>query len=150
MIPHTKRRMKNRIKKGRQHSVVGLMLLALSMTTSQALASPASDALLGNYSAAGGKDYSTSRGEALWKQEVTDHQGNKMACTRCHGTDLSQAGEHVKTHKAIKPMAASANAERYTDLKKIEKWFKRNCKDTWGRECTAQEKGDILVYLLAQ
>lgn len=150
MIPHTKRLMKNRIKKGRQHSVVGLMLLALSMTTSQALASPASDALLGNYSAAGGKDYSASRGEALWKQEVTDKQGNKMACTRCHGTDLSQAGEHVKTHKAIKPMAASANAERYTDLKKIEKWFKRNCKDTWGRECTAQEKGDILVYLLAQ
>lgn len=128
----------------------GLMLLTLSTPSTQAMASPASDTLLGTYTAAGGKDYSASRGETLWKQEVTDSKGNKMACTRCHGTDLSQAGEHVKTHKAIKPMAASANAERYTDLKKIEKWFKRNCKDTWGRECTAQEKGDILVYLLAQ
>jgi len=47
-------------------------------------------------------------------------------------------------------MSARVNAERYTDEKKIEKWFKRNCKDTWGRECTAQEKGDFLTFLLAQ
>lgn len=150
MITHTKSITKIRTKIGQKKSTVGLMLLALNMAAPSALASPASDALLGTYTTAGGKDYSASRGETLWKQEITDSKGNKMACTRCHGTDLSQAGEHVKTHKAIKPMAASANSERYTDLKKIEKWFKRNCKDTWGRECTAQEKGDILVYLLAQ
>jgi hypothetical protein len=44
-------------------------------------------------------------------------------------------------------MAPSVDAERYTDLGKMEKWFKRNCKWTWGRECTPQEKGDLLEYL---
>lgn len=128
-----------------------LMVITLCVSgASIALATPASDTLLGTYQTAGGKDFSATRGETLWKQEVTDDKGNKMSCTSCHGNQLSQAGEHVKTKKPIKPMAASANAERYTDQKKIEKWFKRNCKDTWGRECTAQEKGDILVYLLAQ
>ena len=34
--------------------------------------------------------------------------------------------------------------------KKIEKWFKRNCKEAWGRECTAQEKADFLTYLITQ
>ncbi|MEA3244387.1 MAG: DUF1924 domain-containing protein, partial [Pseudomonadota bacterium] len=33
------------------------------------------------------------------------------------------------------------------DGKKIEKWFKRNCKWTLGRECTAQEKADFLAYI---
>ncbi|MFK5970948.1 MAG: DUF1924 domain-containing protein [Candidatus Marithrix sp.] len=29
----------------------------------------------------------------------------------------------------------------------IRKWFKRNCKWTLGRECNAQEKGDILKFI---
>lgn len=47
-------------------------------------------------------------------------------------------------------MAASVNPKRYTKMKKINKWFKRNCKWTLGRECTNQEKGDILKYLSQQ
>jgi len=50
----------------------------------------------------------------------------------------------------IDPMALSVNPERYTDPDKIEKWFLRNCKWTLGRECTAQEKGDVLTYLGSQ
>lgn len=44
-------------------------------------------------------------------------------------------------------MAPSANPERLTDVRKIEKWFKRNCKWTLGRECSAQEKTDLLLYI---
>ena len=33
-------------------------------------------------------------------------------------------------------------------MKKVAKWFKRNCNDVLDRECTAQEKGDVLSYLL--
>ncbi|TBR21868.1 MAG: DUF1924 domain-containing protein, partial [Candidatus Nitrosotenuis sp.] len=33
------------------------------------------------------------------------------------------------------------------DPKFVEKWFKRNCKETLERECTPQEKGDFLAYL---
>lgn len=141
--------MKNRMKQGLRIKQALLSLL-VSILPLAANATPASDALLKTYASAGGKDFSATQGATLWKQEIPDSKGNKMACTRCHGLDLTQNGEHKKTHKAIKPMATSANAHRYTDIKKIEKWFKRNCKDTWGRECTAQEKGDLLVYLLAQ
>jgi hypothetical protein len=45
-------------------------------------------------------------------------------------------------------MAASASPKRYSDPAEVEKWFKRNCGDVLGRECTATEKGDVLVYLL--
>ena len=44
-------------------------------------------------------------------------------------------------------MAPSVASGRYTDPGKVEKWFGRNCLWTWGRECTAQEKGDLLEYL---
>ena len=44
-------------------------------------------------------------------------------------------------------MAPSVNAARLSSRKQIEKWFKRNCKWTLGRECSAQEKGDLLAYL---
>ena len=47
-------------------------------------------------------------------------------------------------------MAASANPKRFTDAIEVEKWFKRNCGDVLGRECTAIEKGDVLAYLLSK
>jgi hypothetical protein len=45
-------------------------------------------------------------------------------------------------------MAPAANAERFTDTAKVEKWFKRNCNDVLDRACTPQEKGDVITYLL--
>ena len=58
-------------------------------------------------------------------------------------------GKHIVTHKEIKPMAPAANSERFTNAWKVKKWFKRNCKDVVNRKCTAQEKGDVLTYLLS-
>ena len=58
-------------------------------------------------------------------------------------------GKHSETGKKIDPMAPSANAERFTDPKKVAKWFKRNCNDVLDRACTPQEQGDVLSYLLA-
>ena len=46
-------------------------------------------------------------------------------------------------------MAPAANPERFSETKKVEKWFKRNCNDVLDRECTAQEKGDVMSYLMA-
>ncbi|HHO68464.1 MAG TPA: DUF1924 domain-containing protein [Gammaproteobacteria bacterium] len=67
-------------------------------------------------------------------------------CSQCHGDGLRRAGRHQRTRKPIDPMAPSVNPKRFTDLKKVEKWFRRNCKWTWGRECNAQEKADILQW----
>lgn len=69
------------------------------------------------------------------------------ACTSCHTEKPAQAGRHVVTDKAIKPLAPAANADRFTDPGKTEKWFGRNCKEVVGRECTAAEKADFIAFL---
>ena len=110
------------------------------------------DDLLNSYQAAGAKDFSAGRGDDLWHQSYADPEqtGKTRSCASCHGKDLRSKGKHVRTGKVIDPMARSTNAERLTDAKKIEKWFKRNCKWTIDRECTAQEKGDVLLFLRSQ
>ena len=55
----------------------------------------------------------------------------------------------TRAHKSIEPLAPVANRERLTDPAKVEKWFKRNCKDVLARECTAQEKADFLAFLIS-
>ncbi|MBV1870236.1 MAG: DUF1924 domain-containing protein [Gammaproteobacteria bacterium] len=106
--------------------------------------------LQASYQARATTPFSLDAGRIKWSQEVQHKSGRTRSCTTCHTTDITQSGKHIKTKKDIDPMALSVNKERYTDRKKIEKWFKRNCKWTWGRECSAQEKGDFLEYLLAQ
>ncbi|WP_020559039.1 DUF1924 domain-containing protein [Thiofilum flexile] len=88
--------------------------------------------------------FSASRGEVFFNQT----HGNDWSCASCHTANPTQAGKHAKTGKVIDPLAPSANAERFTSTKKVEKWFKRNCNDVLDRECTALEKGDVITYLL--
>lgn len=114
-----------------------------------AQATPATDALMHKYKSEGAGNFDAELGKKDWFREVKSDDGEKQSCISCHTSDLSKTGKHQKTQKIIQPMFASFNAERYTDENKIEKWFKRNCKDVWGRECTAQEKGNILKYLLS-
>jgi hypothetical protein len=114
-----------------------------------AFASPATDSLLAQYKAAGVTKTDAAKAKKDWMTEV-DVDGEKMSCSTCHGTDLSKAGKHHKTGKAIEAMSPRVTIDRFTEEKKIEKWFKRNCKDAWGRECTVQEKADFLTFLTAQ
>ena len=97
----------------------------------------------GHYAAMAAAPPSTARGQALWQR--TGIQGRH--CAQCHGQDLTRPARHQRTHKPIAPMAPSVNPKRLSDLKKVEKWFRRNCKWTWGRECTVQEKADMLQWL---
>ena len=121
---------------------IGLMpftAIAASGTVSERLA---------NYQSQGATDFSAKRGKAMWNEKHTlPNDSRKISCSSCHGSDLTQTGEHIKTGKLIEPMAPSINSERLTDAAKIEKWFLRNCKGTLGRECTVQEKGDFLTYI---
>lgn len=127
----------------------GAMLAALLLATN-GWATPAVEALLAQYKAAGVTKADAAKGKQDWIREVKNEEGEMISCSSCHGTDLSKAGSHIKTKKVIEPMSRRANPERFTDEKKIEKWFKRNCKETFGRECTSQEKADFLSYLISQ
>ncbi|MBF0140468.1 MAG: DUF1924 domain-containing protein [Magnetococcales bacterium] len=90
-----------------------------------------------------------TNGEQLWRTPGladTDH-GGPRTCGTCHGNDPKQPGKHVVTGRVIEPMAPSLVPTRYTDADKVETWFLRNCKWTFGRECDAKEKAAILAYL---
>ena len=109
------------------------------------------DSVLEEYRSQGAVSFDAERGKRMWFEKYTQKDsGKEVDCTTCHGLDLRKGGRHAKTGKPIEPLAPSVNAERFTDAAKIEKWFKRNCKWTWGRECSPQEKGDLLTFLRAQ
>jgi hypothetical protein len=89
---------------------------------------------------------SAKRGETLYRQRFA--LNDKMpACTSCHTDSPLNAGQHAVTGKAIKPLAFAANAERFADPAKVEKWFGRNCKEVVGRACTPAEKADFVAYM---
>ena len=71
------------------------------------------------------------------------------SCPPCPPADPQPAGQ-TRVGKPIDPMAASANAARFTDLAKVEKWILRNCNSVLGRECTPQETGDVISWLMTQ
>ena len=87
--------------------------------------------------------FSASRGDAFFHSA----HGGEWSCATCHTANPVAPGKHAKTGKAIAPLAPAANPERFTSLATADKWFRRNCNDVVGRECTAQEKGDVLAYL---
>lgn len=104
--------------------------------------------LKAEYQAQGASSFNAIAGKAFWNRTFIDAKtGKERNCASCHTTDLTKQGKHERTGKAIEPMAPSTNPQRLTDVKKIKKWFVRNCKWTLGRECTAQEKGDVLAFL---
>jgi len=126
------------------------LMIVLALGAIPAHASPADD-LLDLYISEGASGFDAERGKAKWfEKHIRKDSGKEVDCATCHGTELSKQGSHARTGKVIEPLAPSANAERLTDTAKIEKWFKRNCKWTWGRECSPQEKGDILTFLRTQ
>lgn len=88
--------------------------------------------------------FSAERGQIFY----TSAHANEWSCSTCHTRNPAQTGAHDKTKKPIDPLAPSANPRRFTDTAKVDKWFRRNCKDVLARECTAEEKGDLLAYLL--
>ena len=88
--------------------------------------------------------FSAARGQRFF---AATHGGD-WSCSSCHTQDPSAIGEHAVTGKRIEPLAPAANPERFTRPASVEKWFKRNCNDVLKRACTAQEKGDVLAWLM--
>jgi hypothetical protein len=74
--------------------------------------------------------------------------GKPWSCASCHGMPPTAAGRHESTGKTIAPLAPAFNPRGLTDSAKVDKWFRRNCNDVAGRECSAQEKADVLAWLV--
>ncbi len=131
-------------------SIVVLASLALPLPS---LAAPR-DELLAHYAAAAKaaaptfSGFSATRGEKLHVTKFAGGKPETPACTSCHGDNPRSAGR-TPTGKAIEAVAVSASPTRYGDAAKVEKWFKRNCSEVLGRECTPLEKGDWLSYMIS-
>ncbi len=120
----------------------GLLLAALVLRfTSADAATPAE--LLAGYARQAAAEPSATRGEAFFQAR----HGREWSCSSCHGAKPVSAGKHASTGKAIEPLAPGAHAARFTDPAKVEKWFRRNCNDVAGRECTPGEKADVMAWL---
>jgi hypothetical protein len=100
---------------------------------------------LATYTAQTGIPAQATKGQALF----TGKHGKDWSCASCHMTNPTVQGKHASTGKVIAPLAPAFNAERFTDVAKTEKWFRRNCNDVLGRECSAAEKADVLAWLLS-
>lgn len=129
-----------------------LALTVLSIPVTAAVADETSiNTLLQQYQAAGAKSGDANRGEALWNKSYTGKAPfTERSCKTCHTANVKNPGKHIRTGKALKPLAPSANPGSLIKVKKIKKWFKRNCKWTLGKECSVQQKADILTFLKTQ
>lgn len=127
-----------------------LTLLWLGAASSALAATP--QELVDKYSAeaatsAPGFKPSAERGQVLFTKEW-GVSATMPACTSCHTKDIRASGKHVKTGKVIEPLSPAVNAERFTSEKNVAKWFKRNCTEVVGRECTAAEKADFIKFVM--
>lgn len=81
------------------------------------------------------------------RETIVAHK-SKILCRACH---VINDKEHPNAAKAkvrtIPPLAPSANPKRLTDQKAVEDFLRVNCTLVFKRECTAREKGDVLVWL---
>lgn len=100
--------------------------------------------LLSGYAAQAGAAPQPQSGQ----QFFTQRHGREWSCSSCHGAVPVQPGKHASTGKPIGAMAMASNPERFTDAAKVEKWFRRNCNDVLGRECSPGEKADVLAWLI--
>jgi hypothetical protein len=127
--------------------VLGSLLLVAG-----ALAGPGQQATLDHYAAlakatdAGFPGFSAGRGQAFFLATHTGGSPETPSCSTCHTRDPTKPGE-TRAGKAIDPMAVSATPTRFTDLAKVEKWFRRNCQSVLERDCTPLEKGDFIAYM---
>lgn len=127
---------------------LAILSLALGAGMPLAASADAVNDLLRQYEAAGASKFSAREAEQFWVKPVLDKKsGEARKCSQCHGEDHRRSGKHATTGKVIDPLAPSVNPKRLTDIEHIEKWFSRNCRWTLGRDCTPQEKGNVLMML---
>jgi hypothetical protein len=109
--------------------------------------------------------FSAERGRAFYFRKHKIDDGSELSCASCHHADPRKSTAahidqipcracHVTLHKGaegrsaikreIKPMAPIVNPNRFT----IEFWFDWNCELLLQRECTPQEKGDFIAWLM--
>ena len=107
------------------------MCLTVSVSSQVLAASDNPEAvniLLKEYQASSGRNFSPETGKTLWYQSFEHNKSPvQRSCVDCHGKDLTQPGRHVRTNRAIEPLARSVHPERLSSEKQIPKCLRRRC-----------------------
>jgi uncharacterized membrane protein len=75
--------------------------------------------------------------------------GGEWSCASCHGAVPVRNGKHAATGKVLDPLAPAANPRAFSEQARVDKWFRRNCRDVLERECTPGEKADVMAWLIS-
>lgn len=90
---------------------------------------------------------SAEEGKAFYTKKVVV-DGKDLSCSACHTDNPAQHGKHNVTGKVIQPMSPVTNPKRFADINKSEKGFTKHCKDLYSKDCSAQDKGNFIAYVL--
>lgn len=132
-----------------KHPLILSAMLSAVLVAPPVLAQDTSpQALVDQYSAQAGAAPSPRNGQTLFTSRHSGGKPDTPSCTTCHTTNPTKGGQ-ARTGKPIDPMAPRVNSKRFTDTKFVEKWFGRNCNSVLGRDCSAQEKADIISWLMS-
>jgi len=99
---------------------------------------------------------SAEEGKAFFNREViqfkgdTKNPGKAISCASCHTANPADTGKHIVTGKSIKPLSPVVNTKRFSSVKDVEKKFTKHCNEVVGSDCTPQEKGNYIAYLLTE
>jgi len=94
------------------------------------------------------KSFDYERGEMIFRTQRIGKKGKLISCVSCHTNDLSNRGQNIHTNKIIDPLSPIFNSSRFTNVKDVKKWLRRNFRDVYNREGTAIEKGDVITYII--
>lgn len=129
--------------------------LAAAAPVGVAAAASGQDAVIADYAAkakaadAAFAGFDAAAGKAFFFASHAGGGPDTPSCASCHTDNIDKSGL-TRAGKAIEPMAASKQPDRYTDLAKVQKWIGRNCNSVLGRDCTAKEAGDVISWLASQ
>ncbi len=95
------------------------------------------------------KGFDAERGRKIFFAKQKSKKHGTISCTTCHTENLRHKGR-TTAGKVIDPLAPSVVKKRLTSVKEVKKWLRRNFRKVYGREGTAREKGDVLMFIKSQ
>jgi hypothetical protein len=123
-------------------------ITAQKLADKYAVAAKAADKSYAGLSAEDGKTF-FNREVIQFKGDI-NNPGKAIACASCHTSNPADTGKHIVTGKPIKPLSPMVNTKRFKSMQEVEKNFTKHCNEVVGSDCSPQEKGNYIAYLLTE
>ena len=137
--------MKRRFKNGTGEKFA----LAFFLIAGFAVYASGAQELLNKYEKEAGKKFNSAEGKEFFEKK---NAKTEKSCIDCHNRDIKKAGSQKVFFSLfaieVPALSVSANKEAFKSSKKAAKEFDNYCEEVWQRVCTAEEKGNMLLYFM--